>query len=242
MHPRPTAPPPPPPAPSPRPPATLRTAVRVAAVLGACSLALLVLVAVHWHPLLTVDGDISRTTHRWAVSEPGVTRVFRVLTDRVWDPLTMRLVCAAVAVWLVWRRAAWWTAVWLAASCAVAAVVQQVVKAAVGRPRPVWPDPVDSAHYAAFPSGHAMTATVVCGLLLWLLHRHAPGRALWRTAVAVALVSVAGVGVTRIWLGVHWPSDVLGGWLLGALLVAVAVAVRERPWTGRAGVAADRRG
>ncbi|MEU3856359.1 phosphatase PAP2 family protein [Streptomyces sp. NPDC028722] len=214
----------------------------MAAVLGACSLALLVLVAVHWQPLFTVDGDISRTTHRWAVSVPGVTHVFRVLTDWVWDPLTMRLACAAVAVWLVWRRAAWWTAVWLAATCAVAAVVQQVVKAAVGRPRPVWPDPVDSAHYAAFPSGHALTATVVCGLLLWLLHRHGPGRALWLTAVAVALVSVTGVGVTRVWLGVHWPSDVLGGWLLGALLVAVAVAVYERSWTGRAGVPPDRRG
>ncbi|AYN42655.1 phosphatase PAP2 family protein [Streptomyces dangxiongensis] len=214
----------------------------MAAALGVCSLVLLVLVAVRWHPLVTADGDISRTTHRWAVTDSGVTHVFRVLTDRVWDPLTMRLVCAAVAVWLVWRRAAWWTAVWLAATCAAAAVVQQSVKAAVGRPRPVWPDPVDSAHYAAFPSGHALTATVVCGLLLWLLHRHGPGRALWRTAVAVALVSVAGVGVTRIWLGVHWPSDVLGGWLLGALLVAVAVAVHERPWTDRAGVRADRRG
>ncbi|MFJ7150215.1 phosphatase PAP2 family protein [Streptomyces sp. NPDC100445] len=239
MRPRPT---PPPPAPSPHPSATPRTAVRVAAVLGVCFVALLVLVAVRWPPLLTVDGGISRAAHRRAVGDPGVTHVFRVLTDWVWDPLTMRLVCAVVAVWLVWRRGAWWTAVWLAATCAVAAVVQQSVKAAVGRPRPVWPDPVDSAHYAAFPSGHALTATVVCGLLLWLLHRHGPGRALWRTAVAVALVSVAGVGVTRIWLGVHWPSDVLGGWLLGSLVVALAVAVYERPWPGRAGVPADRRG
>src|SRR5437868_6442408 len=83
----------------------------------------------------------------------------------------------------------------------------------IDRPRPVWPDPVDSARYAAFPSGHAMTATVVCGLLLWLLHHHGAGRALWRTALTTAVVSVAGAGLTRVWLGVHWPSDVLGGWL-----------------------------
>ncbi|MEU0333440.1 phosphatase PAP2 family protein [Streptomyces sp. NPDC006193] len=227
--------------PTPVPP-DLRPAVLVAAALGACSVLLLVLVAARWHPLLTLDGGISRTTHRWAVHEREVTRVFRVLTDWVWDPLTMRLLCAAVAVWLVWRRSAWRTALWLAVTCAVATLVQQSVKALVGRARPVWPDPVDSAHYAAFPSGHALTATVVCGLLLWLLHRRGAGRALWRAAVAAALVSVVGVGVTRVWLGVHWPTDVLGGWLFGALLVAVAVVVREWPRDGRAQVPVDRRG
>ncbi|MEU2064509.1 phosphatase PAP2 family protein [Streptomyces sp. NPDC013455] len=210
-----------------------RTAARVAVVLGGCAVLLLALVAVRWHPLVSLDDDISRTTHRWAVQERGVTHAFRVLTDWVWDPVTMRLVCAAAAVWLVWRRAAWWTALWLAVTCALAAIVQQSVKAALGRPRPVWPDPVDTAHYAAFPSGHAMTATVVCGLLLWLLRRCRPGRVLWWTAVTAALVSVVGVGVTRVWLGVHWPSDVLGGWLFGALLVALAVVAHERPRDGR---------
>ncbi|MGY6018952.1 phosphatase PAP2 family protein [Streptomyces spinosirectus] len=201
---------------------------RAAAALAVCSVLLLVLVAIRWHPLIGVDGDISRTTHRWAVHETGLTHTFRILTDWVWDPLTMRLVIAAAVVWLVWRRSAWWTALWLAAAVAVGALLQQGLKAAVDRPRPVWRDPVDSAHYASFPSGHAMTATIVCGLLLWLLHRYGPGRALWRTALAVALVSVLGVGLTRVWLGVHWPSDVLGGWLLGATVVALAVAVHRR--------------
>jgi undecaprenyl-diphosphatase len=141
----------------------------------------------------------------------------------------MRLVAAVVVVWLVWRRSARWTALWLAVTVAVGSLVQQSLKAAIDRPRPVWPDPVDSAHYAAFPSGHAMTATVVCGLLLWLLHHHGTGRALWRTALTAGAVSVAGVGLTRVWLGVHWPSDVLGGWLLGALLVTLA-ALAHRRW------------
>jgi hypothetical protein len=211
----------------PRPPER-RTAARTAAALALCSALLLTLVAVEWRPLTTLDGDIARTTHRWAVDERGVTHACRILTDWVWDPWTMRLVCAVAVVWLVWRRAAWWTALWLAATCALGTLLQQTLKAAVGRPRPVWPDPVDSAHYAAFPSGHAMTATVVCGLLLWLLHRYGPGRAVWRTALAVAVVSVLGVGLTRVWLGVHWPSDVVGGWLLGVLLVALAVLVHQR--------------
>jgi undecaprenyl-diphosphatase len=189
---------------------------------------LLALVALRWHPLMSIDSDVARTTHRWAVDESGVTHAFRILTDWVWDPWTMRLLTFAVAIWLVWRRAARWTAVWLVVTCAVATLVQQALKALVDRPRPVWPDPVDSAHYAAYPSGHAMTATVVCGLLLWLVHRYGADRALWRTAVAVAAISVAGVGLTRVWLGVHWATDVVGGWLLGALVVVLAVRVHMR--------------
>ncbi|MFR0354389.1 phosphatase PAP2 family protein [Streptomyces sediminimaris] len=205
-----------------------RTAARAAAVLALCSALLLALVAVRWPPLIGVDGDISRTTHHWALDEPGLTRLCRILTDWVWDPLTMRLLSAVAVVWLAWRRSAWWTALWLAAAVAAGLLLQQGLKAAVDRPRPVWRDPVDSAHYAAFPSGHAMTATLVCGLLLWLLHRYGAGRALWRTALTLALVSVVGVGLTRVWLGVHWPSDVVGGWLLGAATAALAVLVHRR--------------
>ncbi|MFF7920792.1 phosphatase PAP2 family protein [Streptomyces mirabilis] len=204
------------------------TAALTAAVLTVPSVLLLLLVAFSWRPLLVLDGDIARTTHRWAVDEPGATQVFRVLTDWVWDPWTMRALGALVVLLLAWRRSAWWPALWVTAACVLGTVVQQSLKAAVGRARPVWPDPVDSAHYAAFPSGHAMTATVVCGLLLWLLQLYGAGRALRRTALALAVVSVVGVGLTRVWLGVHWPSDVLGGWLLGALVVAPAVMTHER--------------
>ncbi|GAA2430090.1 phosphatase PAP2 family protein [Streptomyces glaucus] len=205
-----------------------RAAVRSAWALALGSGLLLALVAAEWRPLLALDGGISRTTHRWAVDERGITQACRILTDWVWDPWTMRLLCAGVVLWLARRPAARWTAGWLAVTCALGTLLQQGLKAAVGRPRPVWPDPVDTAHYAAFPSGHAMTAAVVCGLLLWLLHHYGAGRAVFRAALAVAAVSVAGVGLTRVWLGVHWPSDVVGGWLLGALVVTLAVLVHRR--------------
>ncbi|MFI0505421.1 phosphatase PAP2 family protein [Streptomyces albogriseolus] len=217
----------PPVPPAPRAPA--RSAVAPAVLLGVASVLLLALVAAQWRPLLDLDGDISRTTHRWAVAEGGLTQAARILTDWVWDPWTMRLLCAVTVVLLLRRRpAARWTAGWLVVVVALATAVQQGLKAALGRERPVYPDPVDTAHFAAFPSGHAMTATVVLGLLLWLLHRHGVGRVLWRTALVVAVISVVGVGLTRVWLGVHWPTDVLGGWLFGALTVVAAVAVHRR--------------
>ncbi|MGC3000860.1 phosphatase PAP2 family protein [Streptomyces sp. G35A] len=217
----------------PRPPEDRRAPLSTG-LLALCSALLLALVALEWRPLLDLDGDISRTTHRWAVEEPGLTQTARILTDWVWDPWTMRLLCGAAAALLAWRYAARWTALWLVGTVAAGTVVQQGLKAAVDRARPVWPDPVDSAHYAAFPSGHAMTATVVCGLLLWLLHRYGVSRVLWRTVLVLAVLSVTGVGLTRVWLGVHWPTDVVGGWLLGALVVAVAARVHRHRQPGTA--------
>ncbi|MFJ8279265.1 phosphatase PAP2 family protein [Streptomyces griseoviridis] len=217
----------------PRPPGH-RSATRAAAVLAALSALLLALVAAGWRPLMEFDKDVADAAHRRAVAEPGVTRAARILSDWAWDPWTMRLLCAVVVVLLAVRYADRWTAVWLAGVCALGSLLQQGLKAAVDRPRPVWPDPVDTAHFAAYPSGHAMTATVVCGLLLWLLRRRGTTPARWRTALAAGVVSVVGVGLTRVWLGVHWPSDVVGGWLLGATVVAAAVAVHRRAHPARA--------
>ncbi|MFE1025141.1 phosphatase PAP2 family protein [Streptomyces sp. NPDC058818] len=217
-----------PPVDSPPSPPQPRTALSVTWALAVCSALLLTLVAVEWRPLISLDDDIAGTTHRWAVDEPGITHAMRILTDWVWDTWTMRLLCAVVVVWLWFRRGDRWTAVWLGMTCLLGSLLQQALKAAVNRSRPVWPDPVDSAHYAAFPSGHAMTATFVCGLLVWLLHHYGAAHSLRLTALAVAVVSVAGVGVTRVWLGVHWATDVVGGWLLGALVVAAAVLIHRR--------------
>ncbi|MFE6224006.1 phosphatase PAP2 family protein [Streptomyces sp. NPDC057854] len=199
-----------------------------AVVSGGLALLLLVLVVAGWSPLLTFDRAVDEALHRSAVAHPGVTRAHRLLSDWVWDPWTMRaLACAAVLLLARagHRRLAWW----VAGTVVAAAGVQQAVKALVGRDRPEWRDPVDSAAFSAFPSGHAMTATVVCGLLLWVVA--VVGREPWRgwgTLAGLAVVSVLGVGWTRIYLGVHWPSDVVAGWLLGWCCVAVAVLAYRR--------------
>ncbi|MEU0395269.1 phosphatase PAP2 family protein [Streptomyces sp. NPDC006208] len=215
------------PTPSPPPHSPVTVPARTALVIAALSVVLVVLVAVEWLPLVSFDRAVSDALHRSAVAEPGFTRTNRVFSDWVWDPWTMRALAALAAVWL-WLHRERLLAMWVVATSAIGTAAQQGLKAAVGRERPSWPDPVDSARYAAYPSGHAMTAAVTCGLLLWLLRRHGVDGQLWGWCVAVAAVSVAGVGFTRVYLGVHWPTDVLGGWLLGVCLVAAAVASYER--------------
>ncbi|MFH8405614.1 phosphatase PAP2 family protein [Streptomyces sp. NPDC018019] len=193
---------------------------------------LLALIAARWSPLLALDRSIATAFHRTAVAEPGLTQANRVFSDWVWDPWTLRALLAVAVIALVCRRQ-WVLGCWVAVTAALGTALQQLLKALVGRHRPVWPDPVDSASYAAFPSGHAMTAAVAGGLALWLLRLYGVRRAWRRAAAALVVVSVAGVGLTRVLLGVHWATDVLGGWLLGGALVAVAAPAYTRRYGAR---------
>jgi membrane-associated phospholipid phosphatase len=209
--------------PSPLPPPIRRPFLIAGLGCASLSLALLVLVAVRWPPLMSVDTSVAGALHRRAVTEPGLVQVSRVLTDWVWDPWTMRVLTAVVVV------ALWWhgfrlLAGWVAATSLVTSLVQQGLKAAVGRERPRWIDPVDSAQYAAFPSGHAMTAAVTCGLLVWLVRLYGARPPLWWGSLVLAVISVTGVALTRVYLGVHWLSDVVGGTLMGVALASLSAA------------------
>ncbi|MCQ6554723.1 phosphatase PAP2 family protein [Streptomyces sp. C10-9-1] len=211
-----------------------RAAAGCAAVLLVSAGVLTLLVASAWTPLVDLDREVVDALHRSAVADPGATRASRILTDWVWDPWTVRLLLAAAVV-VLWVRRDRVAALWAAGAGVLGAAVQQVLKALVDRRRPAFPDPVDTAHFSAFPSGHAMTAALGCGLLVWLVRRWSPSRRLLAAAAAAAAVSIAGVGLTRVYLGVHWPSDVLAGWLLGLAAAALAVYGAERRTAPRRG-------
>jgi undecaprenyl-diphosphatase len=110
-------------------------------------------------------------------------------------------------------------------------LLQEIVKRLVARPRPeLWPRLFEVTAFA-FPSGHALASATLYPLLALDLTRGARQR-LRVLALGLAALACAFIGMGRVYLGVHWPSDVLGGWLLGLLqLVAVVRALRlyERP-------------
>jgi membrane-associated phospholipid phosphatase len=78
---------------------------------------------------------------------------------------------------------------------------------------------------ADFPAGHALRATVFYGLAAFCVARLSPDSRQGLVAYAVALVLIGAISLTRIYLGAHYPMDVLGGWMAGAALVSVIVAV-----------------
>ncbi|MEV7469126.1 phosphatase PAP2 family protein [Streptomyces kronopolitis] len=92
----------------------------------------------------------------------------------------------------------------------------------LARPRPPAADWAGHASGYAFPSGHATTSALAAGLLAWGLARRvrpAVARAGW----ALLALWAAGVGLTRVYLAVHWPGDVVGGWLLATVVLCLAL-------------------
>ncbi|MFD6415919.1 phosphatase PAP2 family protein [Streptomyces sp. NPDC060194] len=193
----------------------------------------LVLVKGQWSPLRRLDAEAADDLHRTALAHPGWTETLRFLSDRVWDPTTLRITVALLVIWLLWRRA-WRLAAWSAVTAIAGGLIGLLVKTVVERARPSLEDPVAVAPGFSFPSGHTMTATTSFAILLLVLLPLVPRR-LRPVFWAVAVVSVVGVGFTRVALGVHWFSDVLGGWLLGAAVVAATAWAFEawRTDTGR---------
>ncbi|MET3987924.1 membrane-associated phospholipid phosphatase [Streptomyces sp. PvR034] len=193
----------------------------------------LVLVESGWPPLHRLDRGAAQRLHETALAHPAWVRVLEFLTGVLWDPVTMRLMVAALVVWLLVRRA-WRLAAWAAVTALSGSQIGLLVKNAVERARPQLPDPVSHAPGYSFPSGHAMTATTSCAVLLLVLLPMAP-RA-WRpVAWVLAVTSVVGVGYTRVALGVHWVSDVVGGWLLG-LVVVTATTLAFQAWRAESGL------
>lgn len=226
---------------------------KVAALLAVAAAAVIALVAAESQPVLRIDRQVAVSLHALALEHPGLTHAHRILTDWVWDPWTMRLLLAATVIAL-WQRRQRLLALWTAGTIAVEAAVRQLLRWAVGRERPSWERPVDSADFAALPSGHAMTATTACILLLWLARRAGLRPCLWRLALAVAALTMAGACFTRVFLGVHWLTDTLAGALLGASPATAAMAAwhmvpgrvpapaREEPaMPGRTGTAGEHR-
>ncbi len=134
---------------------------------------------------------------------------------------------AAVGGLLAARR--WADALFLAAS-GLAPVFNLMLKELVATPRPDAALALVPETGYAFPSSHAVFAFAFFGSLIHLVgHWKAlEGRPrLRRTTQAALALLIVGVGASRVWLGVHWPSDVIAGFLFGSICLALLVAARR---------------
>jgi len=162
--------------------------------------------------------------HEWGLRmrTPAVTTAARWLTATGTGLPAYAL--AAVAGTLGGGRRRWWAGALL--TVAVLAAVQLLrlgVAHVIARPRPPTADWATTASGFSFPSGHATTSGAVAVLLVIAFPRWSTSRSVRVIATTAAAAWAVGVGLTRIYLGVHWPTDVLGGWLLVVALAGLAV-------------------
>lgn len=197
------------------------TLFALALLLVAVPFAFLTLQVLTEGPLVRADRSVAEHLHGYAVRSGELVAVLEVISF-VGKPICLWAVVGVAVVFLL-RRGRYRLVIFLVASGIGGGVVDTVLKLAVDRPRPELEDPVAVAFGKSFPSGHAMMSVVVYGglLLVFLpvVHRR------WRvTAVACVGVLVLAIGLSRLALGVHFVSDVLGGWVMGLAWLAASVA------------------
>jgi undecaprenyl-diphosphatase len=143
---------------------------------------------------------------------------------------TPRLVVTGLAILGLSLRRRWHSALFLAGVVLSGIALTVTIKLWVGRPRPQWVAPLDQVGLQSFPSGHALNGMLaylaVALVLAPLLHQRVERWALYFAAASLSLA----IGVSRIALGVHYPTDVIAGWVIGAAWLWLWFFVARHSW------------
>jgi undecaprenyl-diphosphatase len=183
--------------------------VSVAALIFAI---LLVLVRVQWAPLETADHGAAAHLNHLVAGHATIVSIVKAVTYLGSNAVLWTVIIAAALILAIRKR--WRLALYLLVTGAGALVLDPVLKSLVGRLRPVVAHPIASGTGDSFPSGHALGSIVCYGAILLVFLPGARGR--WRPAVITVITALAVlIGISRILLGVHFLSDVIGAWALG---------------------------
>lgn len=201
-------------------------AVALSSLLAAAAVYVLMLVGYlqGWGWLAGIDAAALDASYDIAVKHPGWVRWWDGVSTYL-APAVFRVVGMVVAV-VALLRGRLRAALFLLVAVETSGLLTMVAKGSVGRPRPV--TALVSASSTSFPSGHALGVMVGVGALLVLV-LPVLRRSARVAALAVGVLVVAGVGVARVALNVHHPSDVLAGWALGWVYL-VGWALVLTPW------------
>ena len=191
----------------------------------------------------SLDESIGSAIHSVAVSHAWLVDLSLVL-DWVGGGGVCTAVVAVVALALIVTGGAsrprglrTCTAAFLVLSAAGGSIINTAVKSAVQRPRPPWNGLWASEASSSYPSGHAQAGITVWVALAVVALVVLPGPGRWVVAVPLLVLGPV-IGLSRTVLGVHWPTDVLGGWTLGGAWMsasAVVVILVAGRWSGRPG-------
>ncbi|MFC4377806.1 phosphatase PAP2 family protein [Nocardia halotolerans] len=190
-----------------------------------------------------VHGDMSGTgldlrVLDWMIDHRGepLTGIARVITD-LGGTVAMAILAVLTGCWFLSQRNLPVAALVGVTSLGAWALIW-VIKRVIGRHRPPMESRLVTELSLSYPSGHSLGSTAVVGIVAIVLIPRLRNHWLRVAAVAVAIAFPITVGLSRIYLGVHWATDVLAGWTIGLLWLTVCVTlfarlhpVRELPAT-----------
>jgi undecaprenyl-diphosphatase len=203
-------------------------------IFSASALGLFVVLAVavdlDGQPYFRSDVAVSQAVQSltWPGLEPAMHAVSLAGDSVLWSSVLVATACLVVL-----HRRAWRAAAVLLAIVLVGQVLKIGVKDFIERPRPapgVVEVRIDPEEKYSFPSGHTVHYTVFFGFLWFLSFGLVKLRLLRRALLGVLGALVLAVGLARVYLGAHWMSDVIGGYLLGGAILAAGIGL-YRAWT-----------
>jgi membrane-associated phospholipid phosphatase len=195
--------------------------------------ALLILVASLWafgaiaEDLLEEDTEDDQRLAEWLhgrATEP-LTDLFRGITWLGNVPTLLAVTLLAVGIF--WRRRERTDAVFVALAFLGGQVLSNGMKLGFRRERPFFPDPLATESTYSFPSGHALVSLTVYGSVALVLAQRLPTRGKRALVLATAAALVLAIGFSRLYLGVHFLSDVLAGYAAGAAWLALLYLALE---------------
>ncbi len=191
-------------------------------VLGTLLFGLLARSVLNNAALVQFDQNLALALHAWARPVPtAIFLFFSLLGFQVLWGIVL-IVAVVLAIQRRWTYLVTWVVAWAGGE-----ILNQLLKQLFARPRPIFADPLQTAANYSFPSGHAMFSAIAYGVLayfvlLGLKHR-------WqRIAVIVGtLLLVLLIGLSRLYLGVHYFSDVVAGYAAGGAWLSVCITAME---------------
>lgn len=171
--------------------------------------------------LVRLDTSAARALHPHVLGHPLVIDTLKTISF-LGGPIWFYVVIPVTAAFWLWRRRIR-LAVYLVVTASVGGLIDTVAKLAVHRGRPHFDHPIITAHGKSFPSGHVMATTYGYGALLLTLLPLVDRR--WRPlAIGGYVLMILAVAASRLGLGVHYLSDVIGGFVLGGAWLLAATA------------------
>ena len=159
------------------------------------------------------------------LANPGLDRLMLSIT-RLGDPDVVVGVVSTSFGWLLWKRQRLVAGAFVIA-CMGTLVLNQGMKLAFARPRPIlWPRLIQETSYG-FPSGHALGSLVLYGFMAYVLACRYPQQS--RSIYSITVGLIASIGLSRLYLGVHYPTDVFAGYAVGFLWLMVCISLLK--WT-----------